>query len=208
MNRFVLMACAAVSLYLASAAHAASPFDALVESTAPITLAANAPVTKLPAGGLFGSLLGPSTPTAECTCENCTCANCGCSVETASEEEIVAAARAADQQRYIYTVAADGSFTAVPRRTATTTRTTTTYAPAVVRSQAVYTSGACADGSCAIPSSEYSGYSYSSQSRSYSGSTPYYNGTAYTGRGSYGGPFRRLFGGGGRFRSCGPNGCN
>lgn len=200
MKSFVLTAIAAVALCLvAAAAKAANPFDALIDGKAPITLAANTPVTKLPAGGLFGSLLSKSGPTAECQCENCTCANCGCSVETASEEEIVAAARLADQQRYIYTVAEDGSFTAVPRRAASSGY----YTETIVRSDPV-----CANGSCAIPSGSYSsGYSYSSQQRSYSGSAPYYStGRAYTGRGSYGGPFRRLFGG--RFRSCGPGGCN
>jgi len=207
MKSLVLTAIAAVALCLvAAAANAASPFDALIEGKAPITLAANTPVTKLPAGDLFGSLLSKSGPTAECQCENCTCANCGCSVETASEAEVVNAARLADQQRYVYTVAADGSWTAVPRRSSSSTysaQSSTSYEPAVIRSEPM-----CADGSCSIPSSSYSGYSYSSQQRSYSGSVPYYStGQAYTGRSSYGGPFRRLFGGG-RFRSCGPGGCN
>ena len=164
--QFPLAAVAALTLWAASPAPA--PAQGLFDAPA-ITLAQ--PITKLPAGGLFGSLLAKA-PTAECECENCTCANCGCAVTTASEADVVANARRADQRRFVYTRYADGSFLAVPRTqaVATTTKTTTTYDPVVVRSGV-----ACADGSCALPqaSTRYSESRQSSYSSSYQAAPSY-----------------------------------
>lgn len=192
----IVAACIAA---LASPAPAQGLFDSPVQI-------AQAPITKLPAGGLFGSLLASNGPTAECTCTDCKCANCGCTITTASEEEVVAAARAADQNRYIYTAYADGSWRAVPRATTTSrTTTTTAYEPVVVRSEAV-----CANGQCYLPSS-YSSvggttYSESRQSSySYSGDTPYTGGryTRWFSRRGGGGRGMRLFGGGCASGQCG-----